>query len=336
MHCAIDAVSALAHQALDYVTGSTTGIIVGCVVLLLLIIAVVVVVYFAVKGLKSAKERALSKLKDLRKSQEQAIDMMDAVPDVNVSSVQPSASRTTLKNLGNIKFSLRYEEESNELVVTVHNCQELPIKYTGGTVYKYVEVEMFPFHRMTSHKPKTEYIRNDLSPVFEQEVRIKMTSDEVKDQKFYVHVCDFNQISARDLIGSYHVDLRNTKVKSKDTQYDGDLEWIESIRGAERGDINVILRYFRGEGQLLVKIKELKGLKPALGRRFTSAYVKVHLVHGSKQLYVNKTKVRRKNFEPIYNETFLLDIPPTIIEEVNLILRVKDSPIIGRKRLLGE
>lgn len=56
-----------------------------------------------------------------------------------------------------------------------------------------------------------------------------MTSDEVKDQKFYVHVCDYNQLSARDLIGSYHVNLQDTKVKNKDTKYEGDLEWIESV-----------------------------------------------------------------------------------------------------------
>lgn len=134
----------------------------------------------------------------------------------------------------------------------------------------------------------------------------------------------------------------------------------------------MILRYFRGEGQLLVEVKEIKGLKPAIGRRFTSkiitfvfrilliqsrdvgspcpvviifknyflsllgAYVKVHLVHGSNQIYENKTKIRRKDFEPKFNQRFLIDVPSSIIEQVNLILRVKDSPYVGRKAVLGE
>lgn len=66
------------------------------------------------------------------------------------------------------------------------------------------------------------------------------------------------------------------------------------------------------------------------------SYVKVHLVHGSKQLYHNKTKVHRKNFEPTFNKSFMIKVPQDIVDEVNIILRVKDSPIVGRKRLLGE
>lgn len=69
-------------------------------------------------------------------------------------------------------------------------------------------------------------------PLLFPQVRIKMTSDEVKDQKLYLHVCDFNQISPRDLIGSYHVNLQNTKIKNKDTKYSGSLEWIESVSRA--------------------------------------------------------------------------------------------------------
>jgi hypothetical protein len=77
---------------------------------------------------------------------------------------------STLKQLTKLDLSHILLFSSNDLVVTVHECKDLPVKYTGGTMYKYVEIEMFPFHRMTSNKPKTRYIRNDFSPVFEEEV----------------------------------------------------------------------------------------------------------------------------------------------------------------------
>lgn len=77
-------------------TGSVTGIIVGVIILIILIVIVVLLIRVALKGLKQAKERALSKFKDLMKSQEQAINMIDAVPQVNVSSVQPTGSRREL------------------------------------------------------------------------------------------------------------------------------------------------------------------------------------------------------------------------------------------------
>lgn len=60
------------------------------------------------------------------------------------------------------------------------------------------------------------------------------------------------------------------------------------------------------------------------------------MVYGSEQLYENKTRVVRKNFEPVFNKTVLINVSQDKIDKVNLILRVKDSPIIGLKRLLGE
>lgn len=98
-------------------------------------------------------------------------------------------------------------------------------------MYTYVEVEMFPFHRMTSNKPRTKYIRNEFSPIFNDEVCIKILKEEVDDQKMYLHVCDYNQISTRDLIGSYKLNLDDVSFKSKgkETVYEGDLRWIDSV-----------------------------------------------------------------------------------------------------------
>lgn len=105
------------------------------------------------------------------------------------------------------------------------------MKFVGGTVYTYVEIEMFPFHRMTSDKPRTKYIRNEFSPIFNNEVCITINKEEVDDQKMYLHVCDYNQISTRDLIGSYKMELNDVsfKAKGKETVYEGSLRWIDSV-----------------------------------------------------------------------------------------------------------
>lgn len=105
------------------------------------------------------------------------------------------------------------------------------MKFVGGTVYTYVEVEMFPFHRMTSEKPRTKYIRNEFSPVFNDEVCITINKEEVDDQKMYLHVCDYNQISTRDLIGSCKIELDDVsfKAKGKETVYEETLRWIDSV-----------------------------------------------------------------------------------------------------------
>lgn len=113
------------------------------------------------------------------------------------------------------------------------------MKFVGGTVYTYVEVEMFPFHRMTSEKPRTKYIRNEFSPVFNDEVCITINKEEVDDQKMYLHVCDYNQISTRDLIGSCKIDLDDVsfKAKGKEIVYEETLRWIDSVGNSGTGPL---------------------------------------------------------------------------------------------------
>lgn len=324
--------------AIAYVTGSKTGMIVGIVVAIVIVIIIALCIRQAVKGLKEAKERALIKLGALIKKEE-SVELPDAALDMELAAVQPaSGDKKKLENLGNIKFSLAYDEEQSELRVKVYYCQSLPMKFVGGTVYTYVEIEMFPFHRMTSSKPRTKYIRNEFSPVFNDEVCIKILKEEVDDQKMYLHVCDYNQISTRDLIGSYKMNLDDVSFKSKgkETVYEGNLRWIDSVRGAERGDILISMRYFEGNSQLFVKVKECKGLQPSPGKVSCNSYVKVHLVRGSKVFTTKKTKVIKKNLEPRFEQEMIFTVEQDLLDEVNLVIHVKDKPLIGRKRLIGE
>lgn len=325
-------------EVIAFVTGSKIGMIVGIIIAIIIVVVILVCIRQAYKGLKEAKERALTKLGALIKREEN-VELPDAAPDMELSAVQPaSTDKKKLEHLGKIKFSLAYDEELSELRVKVYYCEGLPMKFVGGTVYSYVEVEMFPFHRMTANKPRTKYIRNEFNPVFDDEVRIKILKEEVDDQKMYLHVCDYNQISTRDLIGSYKVELDDVSFKSKAKEiiYEGDLRWIDSVRGAERGDILISMRYFGRDSEVTVKIKECKGLRPFPGKVSCNSYVKLHLVRGSKIITSKKTKVVKKNLEPKFEQELKFTVEEDLLDEVNLVIHVKDRPLIGRKRLMGE
>lgn len=55
------------------------------------------------------------------------------------------------------------------------------MKFVGGIVYMYVEVEMFFFYCMILSKFWIKYIRNEFSLVFNDEVCIKILKEEVDD-----------------------------------------------------------------------------------------------------------------------------------------------------------
>ena len=68
----------------------------------------------------------------------------------------------------------------------------------------------------------------------------------------------------------------------------------------------------------------------------TDSYVKIHLVRGSKVFTTNKTKVIKKNLEPKFEQEMIFIVEQDLLDEVNLVIHVKDKPLIGRKRLIGE
>ena len=80
-----------AGAAIAFVTGSTTGMVVGIVVAIVVVIVIALCVRQAYKGLKEAKERAMSKLEALIK-REASVDLPDAAPDIELSAVQPAST----------------------------------------------------------------------------------------------------------------------------------------------------------------------------------------------------------------------------------------------------
>ena len=69
---------------------------------------------------------------------------------------------------------------------------------------------------------------------------------------------------------------------------------------------------------------------------FADSYVTLNLVRGSKVLTTKKTKVVKKNLEPKFEKEFTFIVEEHLLDEVNLVIHVKDKPLIGRKRLIGE
>jgi len=51
------------------------------------------------------------------------------------------------------------------------------------------------------------------------------------------------------------------------------IVFASQVRGAERGDILISMRYFEGNSQLFVKVKECKGLQPSPGKVSCSKYI---------------------------------------------------------------
>ena len=65
--------------------------VVGIIIAIVIVVIIVLCVRQAVKGLKEAKERAMSKLGALMKRDE-SVELLDATPDTELEAVQPASS----------------------------------------------------------------------------------------------------------------------------------------------------------------------------------------------------------------------------------------------------
>ena len=78
-------------EVIAFVTGSKIGMIVGIIIAIIIVIVILVCIRQAYKGLKEAKERALTKLGALIKREEN-VELPDAAPDMELSAVQPAST----------------------------------------------------------------------------------------------------------------------------------------------------------------------------------------------------------------------------------------------------
>lgn len=65
-------------------------------------------------------------------------------------------------------------------------------------------------------------------------------------------------------------------------------------------------------------------------------YVKVWLMYGKERQEKKKTTIKKRTLNPIYNESFIFDVPWERIREASLEISVKDFDKVGRNELIGK
>lgn len=93
--CLLFPVFHYAEEAIDFAKNNIIIAAIAFIILLILVCAVGVLVRKVVRRLSEARERALSKFKALMNSKE-AVELPEAVPDMEVSHVQPAHAKKKL------------------------------------------------------------------------------------------------------------------------------------------------------------------------------------------------------------------------------------------------
>lgn len=68
----------------------------------------------------------------------------------------------------------------------------------------------------------------------------------------------------------------------------------------------------------------------------TDPYVKVWLMYKDKRVEKKKTVVMKRCLNPIFNESFIFDIPTEKLRETTIIITVMDKDRLSRNDVIGK
>lgn len=64
-------------------------------------------------------------------------------------------------------------------------------------------------------------------------------------------------------------------------------------------------------------------------------YVKVNVFYGRKRIAKKKTHVKKSTLNPVFNESFIYDIPPELLPEISVEFLVVDFDRTTKNEVLG-
>lgn len=136
---------------------------------------------------------------------------------------ESSKNCAAAKTCGKINFSLKYDYESEALLVNILKAFDLPAKDLCGSSDPYVKIYLLPDRK---RKFQTRVHRKTLNPMFDESFQFNVPYEELGSRKLHLSVYDFDRFSRHDMIGEVILenlfevsDLSREMAIWKDIQY---------------------------------------------------------------------------------------------------------------------
>ncbi|XP_064104665.1 synaptotagmin-4-like [Macrobrachium nipponense] len=247
--------------------------------------------------------------------------------------------------LGKLHFKLRYNFDKNALVVTIVKCSDLPAKDLALTSSDpYVKLQLLPEKQ---HKVKTRVLRKTLNPVYDEDFTFYgINYSQLQNITLHFVVLSFDRYSRDDIIGEVvaplgQLDLTNTENSISLTREINPRSL--KIRSQGRGELLVSLCHQPAANRLTVVVLKARNLPKMDITGLSDPYVKIYLLSNGQRIAKKKTHVKKRTLNPVFNESFVFDLPAGIegLESISLEFhlldwdRVTKNEVIGRLELGG-
>ncbi|XP_064369455.1 synaptotagmin-7 isoform X3 [Dromaius novaehollandiae] len=236
------------------------------------------------------------------------------------------------ENLGRIQFSVGYNFQESTLTVKIMKAQELPAKDFSGTSDPFVKIYLLPDKK---HKLETKVKRKNLNPHWNETFLFEgFPYEKVVQRVLYLQVLDYDRFSRNDPIGEVSIPLNKVDLTQMQTFWK-DLKPCSDGSGS-RGELLLSLCYNPSANSIVVNIIKARNLKAMDIGGTSDPYVKVWLMYKDKRVEKKKTVVMKRCLNPVFNESFVFDIPTERLRETTIVITVMDKDRLSRNDVIGK
>ncbi|EFX81695.1 synaptotagmin 4 protein, variant 2 [Daphnia pulex] len=265
--------------------------------------------------------------------------------------------------LGQLYFKVRYINYMSRVLIyystlniTVVRCQGLPARDSNiGSSDPYVKLQLLPDKH---HKVKTRVLRRTLNPVYDEDFTFYgIGENQLQSLTLHFVVLCFDRYSRDDVIGEVLLPvneaLEEMTVDSNHTADNGNHSGAllfrdiaprsHKMRTHGRGELLVSLCYQPQASRLTAVVLKARNIPRMDMTGLADPYVKIYLVHNGQRVAKKKTHVKKRTLNPVFNESFVFDLPASATSLDNISLeflvldwdRVTKNEVIGRLELGG-
>nr|KAF6291799.1 synaptotagmin 11 [Myotis myotis] len=259
-----------------------------------------------------------------------------------IASLTPGESKTSSPSspeedvmLGSLTFSVDYNFPKKALVVTIQEAHGLPVMddQTQGSD-PYIKMTILPDKR---HRVKTRVLRKTLDPVFDETFTFYgIPYSQLQDLVLHFLVLSFDRFSRDDVIGEVMVPLAGVDPSTGKVQLTRDIIKRNIQKCISRGELQVSLSYQPVAQRMTVVVLKARHLpKMDITGLSGNPYVKVNVYYGRKRIAKKKTHVKKCTLNPVFNESFIYDIPTDLLPDISIEFLVIDFDRTTKNEVVG-
>ncbi|XP_014662211.1 PREDICTED: synaptotagmin-11-like [Priapulus caudatus] len=253
--------------------------------------------------------------------------------------LQASDGDKSLKSAGNglgeLNFVVKYNFEKTALLVSILKASNLPAKDANmGSSDPYIKLQLLPERQ---HRVKTRVLRKTLDPVYNEEFTFYgLNYNQLYGVMLHFVVLSFDRYSRDDVIGEVIFPLKDVDLKEKEVTVFREI----SPRNLKVRDLlrrsHTIPKCFKPQA-----LKVGVAISRNLGCKIFSVisldpYVKIYMLYNGQRIAKKKTHVKKRTLNPVFNESFLFDVPATEgLQNISLEFLILDWDRVTKNEVIG-